>query len=177
MPYLTNLTRPKGDPVVLHTGPSSLGMPDRVGRLLGWFSFGLGGLALAAPWLITRPLGMSGREGLVRAHGVREISAGILTLSVDQTAGLLARTAGDVLDIATVAAADHRLNPRRDNARLALVALVGVALVDVATAVAVRRRHARGKAPRRDYGNRSGYPKGIGHAHGVAAPARQLATA
>lgn len=160
---LANVTRHEGDPRVLRSGPSSLAVPDRIGRALGWFSIGLGVLELAAPRLITRTLGLRGQEALVRGFGAREIGGGILCLSVDQSAGLIARVAGDGLDIATVVAADNARNPQRRNARLALLALVGITLVDVAAAIAVRTRHARGTSAR-DYSDRSGYPKGIEYA-------------
>ena len=42
MSYLSNITRPKGDPKVLQSGRSSLGPSDRLSRALGWFSIALG---------------------------------------------------------------------------------------------------------------------------------------
>ncbi len=176
MRYLGNLARSKGDPKLLRTGRSSLGSVDRLGRALGWFSLGLGGVELMAPRLVTRFLGLRGREALVRGFGAREIGSGLLTLSIDSTFGLVTRVAGDALDIATVAAADRRRNPQRQNARLALLALIGVAIVDVAAAAGVRARHARGRAIR-DYSDRSGYPKGIDHARGAAAQKVERQTA
>ncbi|HEY1961981.1 MAG TPA: hypothetical protein VGG69_06160, partial [Rhizomicrobium sp.] len=87
MPYLTDLTtkiaRSEGDPKIISTGPSSLSPSDRLGRALGWLSFGLGLAELVAPRQITRALGMEGKEGLVRAYGAREIGAGMLCLSID----------------------------------------------------------------------------------------------
>jgi len=83
-----NITRSKGDPKVLRTGPSSFGHSDRMARNLGWFSLGLGALEILAPWRITRALGMEGHEGLVRAYGFREVASGMLSLSTDKKAGL-----------------------------------------------------------------------------------------
>ena len=112
MTYLTEITskiaRSEGDPKVVSTGPSSLGAADRLGRALGWFSFGLGIAELLAARRITRALGMGGKEALVRAYGAREIGAGVLCLSIDQQAGLWSRVAGDGVDIAfTLEQNDH----------------------------------------------------------------------
>ena len=57
MSYISNITRSKGDPKVLTSGPSSLAASDRLGRLLGWFSIGLGMMELLAPRRVTRALG------------------------------------------------------------------------------------------------------------------------
>ena len=174
MNYISNITRSKGDPKVLSTGPSSLGSVDRLGRALGWFSIGLGAMELLAPRSITRTLGMRGRERLVRAFGVREITAGILSLSVDRSAGLWSRVAGDGLDFVTVLGAYGRRNPKRDNVGLALIMLAGVATLDIVSAQVTTARHARGRAAPRDYSNRSGFPRGLANARGAAAarPAR-----
>ena len=106
MPYLTDMTskiaRFEGDPKIVSTGPSSLSAADRLGKALGWFSFGLGLAELIAPRQITRALGMEGKEELVRAYGAREIGAGILCLSIDKPLGLWNRVAGDGIDIATL---------------------------------------------------------------------------
>jgi hypothetical protein len=128
---LSDITRSKGDPKVLRTGPSSLGSADRLARGLGWYSIGLGLVELLAPRAITRTLGLQGREGLVRAFGVRELGHGMLSLSVDKQVGLWSRVAGDVLDIATVLPALSPGNRKRDNAELALVMLLGVTLLDI----------------------------------------------
>ena len=58
----SQIAREPGDPKVIETGPSSLKAADRVGRALGWASFGLGALELFAPKVVTRWLGMEGRE-------------------------------------------------------------------------------------------------------------------
>jgi hypothetical protein len=73
----------KGDPKVLEKGPGTLSSIDRTARALGWFSIGLGLVELLAPKAVTRPLGMesNGEDAIVRAFGIREIGAGILTLS------------------------------------------------------------------------------------------------
>ena len=51
--YISNIARSKGDPKVLHSGPSSLGAADRLAKALGWYSIGLGlALPRQAPWIV-----------------------------------------------------------------------------------------------------------------------------
>jgi len=165
---LSNIARSRGDPKVLSTGPSSLDATDRLARALGWFSIGLGLTELLAPRALTRALGMEGSETLVRAYGMREIGAGIMTLSPDKGIGLQSRVAGDALDIATLLTAMRGENPKRDNVAIALALVVGVTLLDIAGAKAVNTRQTRSGRPRRTYRDRSGYPKGLENARGAA---------
>ena len=168
MNYLSNITRPKGDPKVLQSGPSSLGTPDRLARTLGWFSLGLGLMQLLAPRLITRALGMKGREGLVRAYGVREIGSGVLSLSLERDLGLWSRVAGDGLDIIALLGPLRRGNPKRDNVGIALTMVVGIAALDLLGAQAVTSRHSRQRGVVRHYRDRSGFPQGLEKARGAA---------
>jgi len=172
MPYLTDLTskivRSEGDPKIVSAGPSSLGAADRLGRALGWFSFGLGFAELLAPRQITHALGMERKETLVRAYGAREIGAGVLCLSVDKQVGLWNRVAGDGVDIVTLLTGMRSDNPKRDNVMLALAVVVGVTALDVVAAQATTSRHRRDGAEPRSYSDRSGYPKGIGSSRGAA---------
>jgi len=137
-------------------------------RALGWFSIGLGLTELLAPRVLTRWLGMEGSEALVRAYGVREIGAGIMTLSPDKGLGLQSRVAGDALDIATLLPAMRSDNPKRDNVAIALAMVAGVTLLDIAGAKAVKTDQSRSDRPRRSYRDRSGFPKGLEHARGAA---------
>src|SRR5947208_2828592 len=158
MTYITNFSnvaRSKGDPKVLSTGPSSLDNTDRLARALGWFSIGLGLTELLAPRALTRALGMEGSEALVRAYGLREIGAGIMTLSPDKGIGLQSRVAGDALDIATLLPALRSDNPKRDNVAIALAMVVGVTLLDIVGAQGVRNSQRRSDRPRRTYRDRS----------------------
>lgn len=161
MNYIANLTRSEGDPKVLSTGPSSLASSDRFGRALGWFSLALGAIELLAPRRLTRALGMQGNEGLVRAYGVRELGAGIMSLSPDRQLGLWSRVAGDGVDLLTLAVAIRPGNPMRKNVGLALFFVAGVTLLDVAVAQMATARHARPRGGWRDYGDRSGFPRGV----------------
>jgi hypothetical protein len=161
MTYVSNLARSEGDPKVLSSGPSSLQAADRFGRALGWFSIGLGLTEIIAPRRVSRALGMEGSEALVRAYGAREIGAGIMCLSTERSLGLWGRVAGDALDIATVMTAVRRDNPKRDTAKIALVILAGVALIDLVAAQAVTVRHNRKPGELRSYRDRTGFPKGV----------------
>jgi hypothetical protein len=172
MPYLTDMTskiaRFEGDPKIVSTGPSSLSAADRLGKALGWFSFGLGLAELIAPRQITRALGMEGKEALVRAYGAREIGAGILCLSIDKPLGLWNRVAGDGIDIATLLTGMKSDNPKRDKVMIAIAVVLGVTALDVLAAQATTTRHSRNGAEPRRYNDRSGYPKGIQHSRGAA---------
>jgi hypothetical protein len=168
MAFLTNMTRSEGDPKVLHTGPSSLSSSDRLARNLGWFSIGLGLAEIFAAEKITSALGMRGKENLIRAFGVREIGAGFMTLSVDKQVGLASRIAGDALDIATLAAAMHPGNRKRENVGVALAIVAGVTLLDIIATGATTVRHSSRQGQARSYGDRSGLPKGVEASRGLA---------
>jgi len=168
MAFLSNATRSEGDPRVIKSGSSSFSSSDRLARNLGWFSIGLGIVELLAAEKLTGALGMRGKENLVRAFGLREITSGIITLSVDKQAGLTSRIAGDALDIATLATAMQPDNPKRDNAALALLMVAGVTFLDIVAAGANTIRHTRHIGQRRNYGDRSGFPQGLEAARGAA---------
>ncbi|MBZ9684297.1 MULTISPECIES: hypothetical protein [unclassified Mesorhizobium] len=165
---VSNITRSPGDPKVLKAGPSVVGASDGLARKLGWFSIVLGAVELLGAERVAGALGMSGKEGLIRAYGAREISSGILSLSVDKQAALWSRVAGDGLDIATLLTAYRDDNPKRDNVGLALAMVAGLALLDIIGAKGVTGRHSRNGTKPRDYSDRSGFPRG-------AAVARDLA--
>jgi hypothetical protein len=166
--YISNIARSPGDPKVLHPGPSSLGSADRMAKALGWFSIALGVAELAAPHRFTKALGMEGKEGLVRAYGLREIGHGIVSLGPDRHLGLWSRVAGDMLDIATLLPAVHADNPKSHNAKIALAMVAAVTALDVIGAQSVAARHSRHNGSRRSYRDRSGFPQGIQAARGAA---------
>ena len=165
---LANISRSPGDPKVMETGPSSLKPADSFGRALGWFSMGLGLTELLAPKLLTRWLGVEGKEGLVRAYGAREIASGVLCLSVNNDYGAFSRVAGDILDLATLAAAYNDDNPKKGNVGLAIAAVAGITIVDALAGQSIRLLYSRKGEPVRDYSDRSGFPKGIGYSQGKA---------
>ena len=163
MNYLANAFPHKGDPQILESGPSSLTLNDHLARFLGWFSIGLGLTEVFAGGKLARNLGLEGKGGLMRLFGARELAAGFATLSVDKKAGLYSRVAGDVLDIlALVTAITEDSHPRqKDNAKLALLAVLGVTALDVIVARAITVEQARRAVAPRKYADRSGFPKGL----------------
>jgi hypothetical protein len=172
---LANVTRSRGDPRIIRSGPGSLGSADRLARALGWFSIGLGVAQMVAPRRLTRALGMRGQENLVRAMGAREVASGVLSLSVDHGLGLRARLAGDAVDVALLLSALRRGNPKRENVAVALAMVAGIAMLDFVAAQALDARHSReralprNRAPlRRHQGDRSGFPQGLARARGAA---------
>ena len=167
---LSHIAREPGDPKVIETGESSLKSADRVGRVLGWASFGLGAVELFAPKAVTRWLGMEGREGLVRAYGVREFGAGVMCLSTNSDVGAFSRAAGDVLDLATLATAYKDDNPRKRNVGIAMAAVAAIGIADAAAGWAIRDLHKR-KGEVRHFSDRSGFPKGVAYSRGKAAGA------
>jgi hypothetical protein len=164
---MSNIARSEGDPKVISTGPSSLDRSDRLARALGWFSIGLGLTELLAPRMLARTLGMEGSETLLRAYGMREIGAGVMSLSMDKKLGLQSRVAGDALDIATLLAAMRDNNPKRDNVAIALAMVLGVTILDIVGAQGVSSNQRRGQ-PARTYRDRSGFPQGVQAARGKA---------
>jgi len=158
---LSKHARSEADPKVLRSGPGSLGTADQLARGLAWFGIGLGVAQLLAPQRFTQTLGMHGMESLFRIWGARGIASGMLTLSTEKTLGLWTRVGGDVLDVAALAPALDVYNPRRENVKLALAAVLGVAVLDILALQGVRSRHRRRSEPVRDYRDRSGFPSGL----------------
>ena len=169
----SDITRSPGDPTVINSGPSSRGLSDSAAKGLGWFSIGLGLVELIGAERLTKALGMEGQEGLVRAFGARELVHGMLCLSIDEKVGAWSRVGGDALDIAALASAYNDDNPKKHNVALALAAVAGVTLLDLATAQGLTVRHSPNRGAKRDYGNRSGFPKGLVSARGAAADFRK----
>ncbi len=101
-------------------------------RFLGYFSLGLGLYEVARPHALARWLGLEGREGLLRAYGVRELAAGVGILAGTRTSPWVwSRVGGDALDLATLAVALGPRNPRRANALVAFLAVAGITALDV----------------------------------------------
>jgi hypothetical protein len=102
---------------------------------IGWFSIVLGTAEVAAPGRIARWLGMEGSETLLRLYGLREIGKGIGILTHRRPAGWMrARLAGDLLDLATLAAGLRHDNERRANVGVAMAAVAGVTVLDLLAA-------------------------------------------
>ena len=170
--HFSNIVRTKGDPTIVEGGPSLKRAEDHLARALGWFSIGLGVVEFFAPRRVTATLGMEGHETLVRAFGIREILAGIMTLSVDKNAGLWSRVGGDGLDAAALLSGLTSDNPKKGNIALALLMVGGIAMLDYKAAQETRPQRPPSNAKRKLYPNRSGFPKGI---EAVKTAAKQIA--
>lgn len=165
---LSGIARSEGDPRVQQKGPSSLPSADCLARTLGWMSIGLGIAELVAPGRIARTLGLDDKEGLIRAYGARELASAVPTLSVDKPIGLAARIGGDILDLATLAPALRRDNPKRDNAVVATALIAGITLLDIVAYAGTKAAHRRAPDSARDYSDRSGLPRGAQASRGIA---------
>ena len=165
---ITGVARSEGDPRVERKGPSSMSGADRLARALGWFSIGLGVTELVAPGRLARTLGLEGKEGLIRAYGARELASAIPTLSIDKPIGLGARIGGDALDLATLATALGRDNPKRHNAAIATALVAGITFLDLVAYTGVKAAHRRDPGGDRDYSDRSGLPRGAQASRGLA---------
>ena len=165
---LSRIARAPGDPRVVWSGPSAVPAADRLAKGLGWFGIALGIVQVVAPRRVARALGMRGHEGILRACGVREVASGMMSLSVDRQFGAASRVAGDAMDVALLMRAMHWRNPRRGNVAMALVAVLGVTLLDITATTGLALRHRRGTGAVRDYSARSGFPKGVAAARGAA---------
>jgi hypothetical protein len=123
-------------------------------RALGWFSVALGAVELAAPGTVARSLGAR-RGGVVATFGAREVAAGIgILASRDPTPWVKARVAGDVLDIAALAAQLGPSNPKRAGAMVALGAVLGATALDLYCVAELEAEKRRGPPP--DYSDRVG---------------------
>jgi hypothetical protein len=136
---LVNKTTQLGPHAKALARSASPGAPTAA-KSMGWFGVALGLTELLAARKLTGALDIRGREGVVRAMGVREIASGAL-IARNRRRGMWSRVGGDVLDVAALAAAFPG-NRRKRNLGLALGAVVGATLVDVLTARALQRREA-----------------------------------
>ncbi|MBW7969560.1 hypothetical protein [Bradyrhizobium sp. BR 10289] len=175
--HFSNIVRSNGDPKIVEGGPSLKRPQDQLARALGWFSIGLGIVEFLAPRRVTETLGMEGHETMVRAFGVREILAGVMSLSVDKNAGLWARVGGDGLDAAALLSGLASDNPKKGNIVLALLMVGGIAVLDYRAAQETKPQRPSPNARRKLYPNRSGFPKGLQAAKGRAKDMIQHATA
>ena len=109
--------------------------------MLGWLSLKIGLSEAVDPGGFGRKVGVTGKAGLFRAYGVRELGTGLAILNApDKEPWIWARVAGDVVDIATLVPAIRPNNPKRRNATLALAFVLTVTVVDIACATALRNR-------------------------------------
>ena len=147
------------------------GPAHTVARGLGWFSIGLGLAECLMPRTMSRVVGLEGKENVLRAFGVREITSGIgLLVAQDPEPWVWGRVAGDAVDLGALSAGLRRDNPHRTGTVAAMLAVAQVAAVDVACAKALGRyREAAVSEPVYiDYGDRRGFDRPAGEMRGAA---------
>lgn len=124
---------------------------ETLARGMGWFSIALGLAELTAGRRLARALGMPDHATLIQLYGAREIAQGLGLLRTGATEGwMVARIAGDVLDLATLAQGLSPRNRRRHRVQAAVLAVAGATLVDLISAYQLeeqRRRPIRDAAP------------------------------
>lgn len=125
----------------------------RLAEGLGWFSIGLGLAELTAPRTVARLIGVPDdamTRRVLRAYGAREIATGIGILSTaPRPVWLWARVAGDVLDLATLAAAMRRDGVEGGKIASAAASVAGVMIADIAAARQLDRESSE-QRPRAD---------------------------
>ena len=122
-----------GRPTAVYFGTNGGGIVNemKVARGLGWFSIGLGLTEVVAGRSMGRALGMEDRSWLLRAFGVREIAAGVAILALENPrAGVWARVAGDVLDLAALGSGFTEDNPKKENLAAAFATVAGITALD-----------------------------------------------
>ncbi|MDB5510945.1 MAG: cyclase dehydrase [Enterovirga sp.] len=142
---------------------------EKIARGLGWFSIGLGIAELFATRPLTRAIGLEGKETIVRAYGAREIATGVaILMSHDPTPWIWGRVGGDALDLATLATGLEGNAGRRTNLGLAMAAVTGVTMLDLAVARGLTAEKSLADEPVADYSDRTGFPRGIEASRGAA---------
>jgi hypothetical protein len=132
-------------------------------------SIALGIAEFIAPGTICRAAGVRGLEAIVRGYGARQIATGVAILgSHDPEPWIWTRVAGDLADIATVAAGVQQDNQSKGRSALALATLAAVTLVDLACASGLQSEKGNRNTARRDSSRRSGFPRGLQAARGAA---------
>lgn len=143
------------------------GSAETLADALGWFSIGLGLAQVVAPDGVARMIGAKPDEGttrLMRAFGLRELSAGIGILSHRKTdTWVRARVAGDAMDLAMLGRTLMSNDTDRAKTVAATVAVLGVTALDLLAAEKLRstqhdgdmRHGADGLARRRMEGGAS----------------------
>ncbi len=112
----------------------------RAANALGWLSIVLGAAELAGAG---RLLGMMGgrRTGVARLYGLREVATGIgLLTAADPTPWVWGRVGGDALDLASLVGGYGRGRPGKGNRTAALLTVVLIGVLDVASARSMRPR-------------------------------------
>lgn len=117
----------------------------RLSKALGAFSLCLGALEVFGARRLTRMLGLPVPPAVIQAFGLREMASGFTVLAhPDDARPVVLRIAGDAMDLAVLGGALMAPgNLRRPATLLATAAVLGVTLLDLGAAGALRRRSTR----------------------------------
>ena len=159
----------------LREAPPNGGIAQPLVRALGWASLLLGLAELLAPARVERAAGIRDRRAAVRGFGARELvtGAGLLTTRRPEP-WVWARIAGDCADLAVLATARQRrpgwrLRRNRPDSRLsAFLAIAALTALDLACAEALREQRRARRQRRRDWSERSGFPRPADQMRGIA---------
>jgi uncharacterized membrane protein len=123
---------------------------ESLARALGWFSIGLGIAEIIAPRTVAKLVGTDNHKPLVRGYGLREIASGVGILTQPRAAPWVwSRVGGDMLDLASLAAALKSRRNERGKTMGAIAAVAGVTALDVLCAqqLSAGTGGASGRAP------------------------------
>ena len=143
----TSATRANGSAPGLPAAPPPLPKapsPEaEITRFLGWFSLGLGVPQTVAPGRVNRLIGVHddrSSRAWQRVVGLRELAAAAGIFTRPRPAGWLwARVAGDIKDLALLAAAWRRKEQRAGRLAAATASVAGITAVDAFTAARMSR--------------------------------------
>jgi uncharacterized membrane protein len=117
---------------------------EGLANFLGWFSLGLGLSQIIAPDGMARLIGIRPNDrtrDTMRALGMREITSGMGILSQKrQSDWLWSRVAGDAMDLALLGRVTADSHDGRERNTAAILAVAGVAALDVLAATQVGKR-------------------------------------
>jgi len=104
----------------------------RLTQTLGWLSVGLGIAGLLAPRAVGRAMGIGEHPAVLRAVGVRELTAGLGLLS-ERAPGrwAVSRVIGDTVDLGLLGAAVRQRGADRTRIAIAAAAVVGITALDI----------------------------------------------
>jgi uncharacterized membrane protein len=122
--------------------PAVAGTQTGLTRALGWFSIGLGLTELLAPRALARAIGVKSSPERLQLLGLRELTSGLGILLHGHPAWVDSRVAGDVMDLAALAAATRERGAQPGRIALASTAVLGVTALDV-----LASRRSRSIAP------------------------------
>lgn len=119
---------------------------ERLARALGLFSIGLGAAEVMAPRTMARLAGLSDNSiPSLRLLGAREIGHGVGILANPSSAGWVwSRVAGDAIDVSVLGAALESDDSDRGRVAAAIVAVLGVTVLDVVAAGRLSNRQTSG---------------------------------